>query len=89
LIEKVNASVKPVLSLDIPSGLDATSGDTPGVCIQAEQTLTLALPKPGLANLLSGEIYLADIGIPPEVYHPLGIRFAPFFNGKGIIALEF
>lgn len=88
LIEKANACGKPVLSLDLPSGLDATSGGTPGVCIRAEQTLTLALPKPGLANPLSGEIYLADIGIPPEVYHPLGIRFAPFFNGKVIIALE-
>ena len=88
LIEKVNASGKPVLSLDLPSGLDATNGETPGVCVRADQTLTLALPKPGLANPASGVIYLADIGIPPEVYHPLGIRFQPFFGGKGILALK-
>ena len=50
--------------LDIPSGFDSTSGDTPGVAIQPHRTLTLALPKIGLAEV-PGEIYVADIGIPP------------------------
>jgi len=77
-IELVNASGVPVISLDLPSGVDASNGETPGVRIQAAQTLTLALPKPGLKNPASGELFLADIGIPPEVYRPLGMQVDPF-----------
>jgi hypothetical protein len=43
--------------------------------------LTLALPKTGLLSLPS-DVYLADIGIPPEVYQPLGILFEPFFERR-------
>ena len=77
-IELVNGSGVPVISLDLPSGVDASNGETPGVRIQAAQTLTLALPKPGLKNPASGELFLADIGIPPEVYRPLGMQGDPF-----------
>jgi hypothetical protein len=34
-----------------------------------------------------GDLYLADIGIPPEVYHPIGISFEPFFGGRYWIPL--
>jgi NAD(P)H-hydrate epimerase len=88
LIEAINASGKPVLSLDLPSGLDATTGKTPGAVVSASATLTLALPKPGLVDLIAGELYLADIGIPPEVYAPLGIYLTPFFGPKYIVQLE-
>jgi NAD(P)H-hydrate epimerase len=81
LIELCNQHAARVLSLDIPSGLDATTGTTPGLVVHSERTLTLALPKTGLTNV-EGELYLADIGIPPEVYHPLGLSFEPPF-GKG------
>ncbi len=87
-IEWINQSGKPVISLDLPSGLDATSGEIPGACIHAAQTLSLALPKPGLVNPVSGELFLADIGIPPEVYHSLGIRFDPFFKGEYILPMR-
>jgi NAD(P)H-hydrate epimerase len=69
----------PVLALDIPSGVDATSGQTPGVFVNARWTLTLALPKTGLIPQLSGELYLGDIGIPEAVYSRIGIRYvSPF-----------
>lgn len=87
-IELINGSGVPVVSLDLPSGVDATRGDTPGVKIQAAQTLTLALPKPGLKNPASGELFLADIGIPPEVYLPLGIKADPFGGGEYILPLR-
>jgi NAD(P)H-hydrate epimerase len=61
LIELINQSGKRVLSLDIPSGIDATSGVAPGVFIAAQRTLTLALPKPGLSNPISGRLFLADL----------------------------
>jgi NAD(P)H-hydrate epimerase len=81
LINLCNQDAAPVLSLDIPSGLDATTGTTPGLVVHPERTLTLALPKTGLTNV-EGDLYLADIGIPPEVYHRLGLSFEPPF-GKG------
>ncbi len=79
LIETVNEFSDRTLSLDIPSGFDSTSGETPGVSIKPHRTLTLALPKTGLRKV-SGELYVADIGIPPEVYARLGIALEPFFG---------
>lgn len=55
-----------VLSIDLPSGLDADTGQTPGLCVSAHRTLTLALPKLGLAlepgRSLAGRIRVARIG---------------------------
>jgi NAD(P)H-hydrate epimerase len=74
LIALCNEHATRVLALDVPSGLNATTGETPGVFVRADRTLTLALPKTGLAGV-AGELYLADIGIPPEVYDKLGVSF--------------
>jgi NAD(P)H-hydrate epimerase len=81
LIEQCNARAGRVLSLDIPSGVHSATGARPGVAVEPDRTLTLALPKLGLATV-PGELYLADIGIPPEVYKPLGVRFEPFFGDR-------
>jgi len=80
LIEMANDFSRRTLALDIPSGFDSTNGETPGVAIKPHRTLTLALPKIGLREV-PGELYVADIGIPPEVYAPLGITLEPFFGG--------
>jgi NAD(P)H-hydrate epimerase len=80
LIDLVNGQARRVLSLDVPSGLDATTGETPGQVVRPERTLTLALPKTGLHSV-PGDLYLADIGIPPEVYEQLGLG-APKPFGK-------
>jgi NAD(P)H-hydrate epimerase len=78
LIEWCNELAKRVLALDVPSGLNATTGEAPGVVVGAERTLTLALPKTGLAGM-EGELYLGDIGIPMELYKQLDLSFdAPF-----------
>jgi NAD(P)H-hydrate epimerase len=87
LIDLCNQHARRALSLDVPSGLDATTGETPGVVVQPERTLTLALPKTGLVKI-EGDLYVADIGIPPEVYHPLGLDFEPFFGHRFWIRLE-
>ena len=94
LIELCNRNATQVLSLDVPSGLDATTGETPGVVVRPDRALTLALPKTGLAAIpeecpwLSGELYLADIGIPAEVYESLGLSFKPFFQNRYWIPLQ-
>ena len=79
LIELCNRRAARVLSLDVPSGLNATSGEAPGPVVAPERTMTLALPKTGLQGV-AGELYLADIGIPPEVYRRLGLSFSPIFR---------
>jgi NAD(P)H-hydrate epimerase len=76
-----------VLSLDVPSGLDATTGEAPGAVVRAERTLTLALPKTGLDHV-PGDLYLADIGIRLEVYRPLGLSFKLPFRRRYWVRLE-
>lgn len=88
LIEICNREAARVLSLDLPSGMNATTGDAPGVIITGcERTLTLALPKIGLTQYLGG-LYLADIGIPPEVYDKLGLQFEPLFGSQSWLRLQ-
>jgi len=87
LIELCNQHAAQVLSLDVPSGLDATTGRAPGPVVRPERTLTLALPKTGLQRV-PGELYLADIGIPPEVFGRLGLSFELPFGEWYWIRLE-
>ncbi len=82
-----NRSRALTLALDVPSGLDATTGATPGAAIVPDRTLTLALPKTGLIGV-SGELYLADIGIPPNVYKGIGFTLEPFFGDRYWIQLS-
>lgn len=68
LIEAVNGAGKPVLAVDIPSGVPAGTGQFEGGAIQATETVTFALPKvgllfyPGAATV--GRLTIADIGLP-------------------------
>jgi len=86
LIEACNRWAKNVVALDIPSGVDATTGESPGVSIRADRTVTLALPKRGLDPSIY-DLYLTDIGIPPEVYLPLGITLGPIFAENSLVKL--
>jgi len=81
----------PVLSLDVPSGLESTTGEVYDPCIRASATMTLALPKTGLlkANTKSnvGELYLAGISIPPRLFEAMGIELPPIFADEEIIRI--
>ncbi|MFC1574845.1 NAD(P)H-hydrate epimerase [Gemmatimonadota bacterium] len=77
----------PALSLDLPSGVDADSGEAPGAYVTAEATLTLHMPKPGLANPVAGTLWLADLGIPAGVTCRLGIEL-PGYGPGFLIRLE-
>lgn len=89
LIEWANRQPAPILALDTPSGLDVTSGTAHDPTIRATATLTLALPKQGLLTPHSkpfvGELYLADISVPPELYARMGISIPPLFAESEII----
>lgn len=77
LIHLANAAPGPILAVDLPSGLDATSGSAFNPAVRATATLTLDLPKTGLLAPVAaphlGELYLADIGIPHAAYRLAGI----------------
>ncbi|RLT40906.1 MAG: NAD(P)H-hydrate epimerase [Chloroflexi bacterium] len=82
----------PILSLDSPSGLDADRGIIPGyarIGVRPTRTLTIGLPKRGLTRANSGDLWLADIGIPPGVFARAGIAFAPFFGTEARIPLVY
>lgn len=76
VIDLVNDVGKTVLSVDVPSGLNASTGAVPGACIKAEMTVTLAAPKVGLLVYpgagYKGRLFVADIGIPAEVLDAAG-----------------
>ncbi|HUI44948.1 MAG TPA: NAD(P)H-hydrate dehydratase [Nitrospirota bacterium] len=67
----VNASGKPVVSVDIPTGIDSDTGAVLGTAIKADLTVTMALLKRGLVLYPgadhAGTVRVADIGIPPEI----------------------
>jgi NAD(P)H-hydrate epimerase len=86
LIEGMCRSGKPVLSLDIPSGTDATTGEIPGQVVRPSRTLTLALPKTGLFET-PGDLYLADIGLPPELFRSVGISSPQVFRNNDTVRL--
>lgn len=79
LIQWANKANAPILALDTPSGVNATTGQTYGESIRAQWTMTLAMPKAGLLPENCGELFLADIGIPKETYRRAGLTYvAPF-----------
>jgi NAD(P)H-hydrate epimerase len=91
LIRAANDAGAPVIALDIPSGLHGDSGKAFDPAIRAATTLTLALPKVGLVQPASrewvGDLYLADISVPPVVYERLGLDVGPIFARSDIVAV--
>jgi NAD(P)H-hydrate epimerase len=70
LIESINALNRPVLAVDIPSGLDCDTGLLLGAAIKADYTVTFAAMKKGFlsakdVNKYTGEIFIASIGVEP------------------------
>lgn len=78
VIDSINTlSGTPVVSVDIPSGIDADSGRILGTAIRATQTCTFGFAKTGLAvepgKSYAGILDIIDIGIPPDVVQPQDI----------------
>ena len=93
LIRWTNTHEAPTLSLDTPSGVDTTTGVVHDPSIRATATMTLALPKEGLrvpsVTDVLGELYLADISVPPSLYARPGLALSvdPLFAQEDIIRL--
>jgi NAD(P)H-hydrate epimerase len=75
-IEAINAAGKPVVAVDLPSGVNASTGEVAGACVQATVTVTMHGPKVGTevapGRFQAGEVVVADIGLDPvETEHKL------------------
>jgi NAD(P)H-hydrate epimerase len=77
-IRAMNASARPVVALDVPSGVDANDGSAPGESVRAVLTVAFGFPKlgtllhPGRAR--AGRIVAVDIGFPPAGDERFGAR---------------
>ena len=78
VIKTLNNLSIPILSVDLPSGLDANTGHSLGVCVQADRTVTIGLPKRGLlvhpGAEFAGKLEVVDIGFPEQVIDAQGIK---------------
>jgi hydroxyethylthiazole kinase-like uncharacterized protein yjeF len=81
-----------VLSIDVPSGLDATTGAEHGGAVRATTTCTLTAMKRGLwnpaARVHAGEIVVADIGMPEAVWERCGLSAPTSLRGGRLITLR-
>ena len=78
VIKTLNNLSIPILSVDLPSGLDANTGHSLGVCVRADRTVTIGLPKRGLlvhpGAEFAGKLEVVDIGFPEQVIDAQGIK---------------
>ncbi|RKU06120.1 bifunctional ADP-dependent NAD(P)H-hydrate dehydratase/NAD(P)H-hydrate epimerase [Candidatus Poribacteria bacterium] len=78
VINTINDLATPILSVDLPSGLDADTGNPLGSCVGADMTVTIGLPKRGLlvhpGAELAGKLEVVDIGFPEQVVDAQGIK---------------
>ncbi|MBV7336858.1 NAD(P)H-hydrate epimerase [Chloroflexi bacterium TSY] len=78
LIQLANSSMAPILSLDLPSGIDADTGQSDDEHIRATATLSIGPPKAGLlteaGQRACGDLYVADVGVPWQLYEGMGIE---------------
>ena len=74
VIEALNRSGKPILALDVPSGLDADTGEPRGVAVHATLTATFAAMKVGFirpgAEVYTGPVHVIEIGLPRALLEP-------------------
>ncbi|MBI4729720.1 MAG: NAD(P)H-hydrate dehydratase [Acidobacteria bacterium] len=70
-IRALRASAVPIVAVDVPSGVDADTGSTPGAAVRAAVTVTLGGLKPGLlfqpGRALAGRVEVRDIGVPADL----------------------
>ena len=71
VIEAINQKAKCVVSVDVPSGLDGTTGRIYGVCVRAAATVTFSFAKKGFfcrqGPRYTGKVVVADVGVPLRV----------------------
>lgn len=91
-VEMATASGRPILSLDVPTGINATTGEVSRPAIQAVTTLFLDLPKRGCLDAACrdyiGAVYLADLGVPRRVFDRFNISVQGVFSEGPLIRIR-
>ncbi|MCK4714500.1 MAG: NAD(P)H-hydrate epimerase, partial [Candidatus Aenigmarchaeota archaeon] len=86
LIRQALALKRPVFSVDIPTGLDVSTGMWHEPCFRGSTVLALGLPKPHmLGNPGIRKLMVGDIGIPPEAYRRVGLKVQSLFARSSYI----
>lgn len=92
ITELAETARRPVLALDVPTGVNASTGEVSTPAMRATTTLMLDLPKHGAmvpaAKANAGELYIADIGIPRAVHERLGIQVGQLYSEGPIVRLR-
>jgi NAD(P)H-hydrate epimerase len=88
LISWANEQGGPVLSLDVPSGLDVTTGTPSNLCVSATATMTIALPKLGLRKVQVGDLYVGDISVPAALYRQLELDVPVLFRDDTLVKIS-
>ncbi|MDE1857492.1 MAG: NAD(P)H-hydrate epimerase [Thaumarchaeota archaeon] len=87
LIRRATASKLPILAVDVPSGLDATTGEPGEPCVTARATVTFGFPKTGFLDARAkghlGDLYVADISLPKTIYEKYSCPGV--FSRRGLI----
>lgn len=78
-VEKINDWSAKTVSIDIPTGLDIEKEKIHGDGVNPDYTVTLGLLKQGMAENNSGEIFIADIGVPPQALEKVGLEASEIF----------
>ncbi len=78
VIGQMNLCGRPVVAVDVPSGLNATTGVAEGECVRATWTCTMGLPKRGFfvssGRAYVGKLHIVDIGVPAAAIEAVGVR---------------
>jgi hypothetical protein len=91
-IEAIGRSGAPVLSIDLPSGLDPNEGGPHMPAVRARATLALGIPLRGLAlaaaRPLTGDLWLGDVGFPPRALKAVGASVGSPLFAASLVRLE-
>ena len=83
-----NATGRPIVAIDVPSGMDADTGVGAEVAVRAAATVTLVAPKAGLtAASNAGRVFLADIGMPLVLFGAERNRLAALYALGDLVEL--
>ena len=85
-IERINKADE-IVSVDIPTGIDADTGEAFQNHVRADKILTLAMPKNGLKPL-DVDTWVADISVPTKIYRELGYNVSELFQQSSRVYLD-
>jgi hypothetical protein len=90
LVSFIVRSGRPVVSLDVPTGIDPDTGTSVGTAVPATATMTLPCRRPDSSpsRRPNRRLYLADLGLPAALYARLGLDVGPLFATARIIELD-